>query len=178
MPPPNKALQRFLEVEWTPQEQHARSQIFLIKEYMRRMALWANALNATKYWPFFDVIEQIDPSLSVPQTALFQFEKSVQGKYLKSFVKWSGEWYLRWSAHNHEPQIAAYNLPEPYEPLIISYERSGAFYVEHGKWLTTPGGTIHLRNWEDFNQPQPIVELDNLILDRLDLENGNVKRSS
>ena len=56
-----EALRRLLAINWTPIEGGQKSHVALIREYLRRAALWAKSLQATEYWPFFDVANFLAP---------------------------------------------------------------------------------------------------------------------
>lgn len=65
------ALEQLLAIDWQlhDDESDVASNVDLLREYLRRAALWAKALKCTKEWPFFDVAAHIRPSVR-----LFSFE--------------------------------------------------------------------------------------------------------
>jgi hypothetical protein len=60
-------------------------------------------------------------------------------------------------------------LEDPFEPLILMYERGGGFATENG-FVDVDMAGIPLRSWRDHLSSQPIVELDAATLDRLDAQ--------
>ncbi|WP_406117957.1 hypothetical protein [Streptomyces anulatus] len=46
--------------------QHTHSRALLMREYLRRAALWAQAHGAEQSWPFFDIAERVDGNITTP----------------------------------------------------------------------------------------------------------------
>ena len=63
-------LSRLLAVNWDgdfdASDRHAVSRARLMREYLRRSAWWADYLNATSEWPFFDVAGRLAPNIEPP----------------------------------------------------------------------------------------------------------------
>jgi hypothetical protein len=78
---------------------------------------------------------------------------------------------LKWTAIQDSPEARRYNLPAPYEPLVVIFERGGEVYKgELGRaWFVTKGELIP-RMHEYYDHTTPIVELDSAILDAIDAE--------
>ncbi|MET9663532.1 hypothetical protein [Streptomyces sp. NPDC006510] len=62
-------LGRLWAIAWDdlePAFTHGRSRVLLMREHMRRAALWAHACGAEGDWPFFDVTQYIDKEFRLP----------------------------------------------------------------------------------------------------------------
>jgi hypothetical protein len=58
-----ESVHRLLSVDWNSFCEKDRSHVALVREYLRRTALWAKCLEATEAWPFFDVAGYIAPEV-------------------------------------------------------------------------------------------------------------------
>ena len=125
------AIARVRAIDWNQSDRSERegSQIALMREFLRRMALWADALACTSQWPFFDVADKLAGRHPAAQTALADVQISFDDlpfhprKILTGFVKWA--------AIEDLAEVSAYGLPAPFEPAIVMYERGGVFHVEN-----------------------------------------------
>lgn len=140
---PAMALER---VKWIPsggdwlRRDHA-SDVILMHEYLRRSALWAQALNLTGAWPFFSVAAKALPDQPRPDGLFQQFkahEAETHGHY-EFWTQWAISGYLHWSVA--AKMLREYGLPAPYEPLIRLMERGGAFR-RTGGMIEVGGGSI------------------------------------
>ncbi|MYR89601.1 hypothetical protein GTY41_32990 [Streptomyces sp. SID685] len=61
------------------------------------------------------------------------------------------------------------DLLDPYEPLVVPYERGGVFFVENGV-ADFELRRVPLRDWRANPAPEPIVEIDPAVLDDVDRE--------
>jgi hypothetical protein len=59
------------------------------------------------------------------------------------------------------------DLPDPYEPLVVLYERGGVFFVENGV-ADFELRRVPLRTWQANLASEPIVEIDPAVLDAVD----------
>jgi hypothetical protein len=147
------------------------SQVALMREYLRRAALWAKRLGATDYWPFFDVASLIAPEVRTEPGIVEQLEAALQPFSLWPTIKKTCIWYLHWHrlVQSRDVVVAAYRLPEPFEPLIRFYERGGRFSTEHGFInVDTVGIPAKVRGWQAFDSMTPFVDLDDRAPQRLD----------
>ncbi|MGR6970491.1 hypothetical protein ACU639_12915 [Streptomyces cynarae] len=67
--------------DWDVASVHTRSRAVLMREYLRRAALWAQAYEAEEEWSFFDVTEYVDPA--------FRLDPELEG-HLEEFVSLGG----------------------------------------------------------------------------------------
>lgn len=62
-------LERLRAIDWSDDSkafEHANSRALLMREYLRRAALWARAYGAERSWPFFDIAEHVDAAVQTP----------------------------------------------------------------------------------------------------------------
>ncbi len=164
----DQAIERLMAIEWSTGFTFRRSHWFLMKEHLRRMALWAKALERERKWPFFDLAAEINPDIRANPDLIRELKRSIP-IYPASMWK-TIEWFLQWAELSGRQNIP-FDLPAPYEPLIVMYERGGTMKREQS-FIDTQGGTVTIRTIEDDLQDKPIVELRAKLLDQLD----NAKR--
>jgi hypothetical protein len=165
------ALARVHAIVWDQPDRNERegSQIALMFELLRRMALWANALGCRNRWPFFSVAEGVAASSDNVRAMLAQPEiasvESAFGKLL-SQPRHICTWYVQWSAIEALDEVRAFGLPEPYEPALLIFERGGLFHIEQRMFqfslASFPMGTV-ARHLE-----RPPLALDDATLARED----------
>lgn len=141
------------------------SRRLLVREHMRRAALWSQAYSSED-WPFPALAELVDPTVRAHPELVRR-------------VRWAGastgpgllacEDALHWYTLHVVRGADLPDLPDPYEPLLMSFERGGAFTLISGAveidFSTIPWGTV-----SSHAAPGPIVELDPAVLDEIDRE--------
>lgn len=183
------AVQRCRQIIWRRDETRLGSQVALLREYLRRSAVVAGALNSPQNWPWDDYavflpLPGINPHL-LPGFSLLEdapayvgpglswLEGEVLGLVLHMNEKhsnpgWYGKhtcgWYIRWASVKSLTSVAALNLPDPYEPLITFYERGGRLRPEQG-YLDLDGANVTLIARQTAAAASP---LDPTALDALD----------
>lgn len=166
-----KMLGRLLAVDWTNAASldHVQSRARLMREYLRRSAWWARALDAVAEWPFFDIAAHIAPEVQVPEHLTRQLEDLISTRIGWPSVARVCRAALRWAALADARNPPDYGLDDPYEPLVLLFERGGGFTTEHG-FIDLDGVSIHRRTWQDHLAAEPIVALTHSALDALDAE--------
>jgi hypothetical protein len=164
-------IERLAAIKWTDwdvADRHAASRAALMREYLRRAALWAQKLGGTDIWPFFDIAAHVDPGLEVPDEILTRLERLLgdvpgvrQEQFCRNVVRWS---VLRESG-NSEKEC----LEDPFEPLFLLYERGGMFVVEN-KVADFVFYRVRFLRWSDHVSPDPVVQPDASVLDSMDEE--------
>ncbi|MBC8103168.1 MAG: hypothetical protein H7Z41_11330 [Cytophagales bacterium] len=154
-----------------------QSEVLLIREYLRRAALWTEALQSPQFWPFFDaahILEQASPGGAEGEDAPpFPLPADVEnhlasfGFYPKRLLRG----YLHWSTVTPDRAAAAdfAHLPPLYEPVVRLCERGGTFYLENGMFFAGSGGGILGRQRDYLNKPPFVTDLSDDALDALDL---------
>ena len=171
MDPIQEMADRLIRVDWDDVESalpRARSRDLLMREYLRRTAWWAHRLDAgvgwPSGWPMFDIASLIAPDVRAAPAVLEQVDGAQPG--------WLGRdrflcrWILHWTQLRHSG-VELPDLPDPFEPLVIFYERGAGFSLENGmidvgvKWVRI--GSVRENLIE-----APVVELDAAVLNAID----------
>ena len=97
------AIERIVNIKWELNDTRFGSHIALLREYLRRASLWAQALTCTDKWPFFDVAAQLDPLLCPDKTKIETLERHLQQFNLYRPIKRTCEWYIHWVMIEHKP---------------------------------------------------------------------------
>ncbi|MEV4877215.1 hypothetical protein [Streptomyces cyaneofuscatus] len=146
---------------------HAHSRALLMREYLRRAALWAQEYGAELSWPFFDIAEHVDAAITTPPDVAAELEKLLQSlapASLRTTCRGAVRWPALLAAHRGLPA----DLPDPYEPLLLMYERGGGYHL--GEYLDLNGVMIPLGDMESNASAAPFVTLAPTTLDTLDAE--------
>lgn len=168
--PKTEALSRRLErVSWRVDTSHLRSNVTLMREYLRRAALWAEELGCTEAWPFADFTDYIAPAQSPPKESFERLENKLAAVSINLWMKKTCLWALKWASLDEAVRRSWADLPDPFEPLLLFYERGGRFYQEHGYiYVEHVGIPAGVKGWQAFVRFEPVVSLDSETLDRLD----------
>lgn len=102
--------------------------LILAREYVRRAALWAQALNCRDQWPFFDATRRIDPTFEMTTIAEEMLHTRLQETLGSGRMMLLMKAAFRWYAH--ERPTHAY-LPDLYAPIIAMYLHHGQITAEH-----------------------------------------------
>lgn len=146
-------IERLGPVDWDvatiPSGARSPSRVRLFLEYVRRMAWWADCYQVREKWPFFDLAACVNPDVRASDTDVEQLTSVLDRTVGKSYI------------------IKA-DLPHPFEPLIIMYERGGGFMgSKAGGWEVDLNHIWH-RKIENHFITEPQVSLDPAALDALD----------
>lgn len=101
----------------------APSHLALGKEFLRRMARWATALDCLDLWPFFDVAQRAMPSLEPASPPEFLGPRARCARDTLT-------WWLRYVPLARSPALTIHGLPDPYLPLVRMIERGASYYTE------------------------------------------------
>lgn len=111
--------------------EHEALNLTLAQEYVRRAALWAQALGCRDRWPFFDAAREHDPNFelleSTDQTLSAHLNALVGGRMVLLLRA-----AVRWELYRAEMQIQLPDLPDLYAPVIAMYFHHGSITAEHG----------------------------------------------
>jgi hypothetical protein len=163
-------MNRLMEVNWRQQDQlRSHSQMALFREYLRRFAVWCEALDWPEAHPVMsDIPARINPDVQATpvNTTLTQQTMRTLGRtsvYERMMVTRA----LNLAAIcDHMPEMIPAHLPDLYEPLLCFFERGG--------WVAKGDAT---RNWVvsgQVGQLDPahayvdLTPLDMMTLDLLD----------
>ncbi|WNF27164.1 hypothetical protein RI138_10105 [Streptomyces sp. C11-1] len=168
--PSRNVSDRLRAIDWADDAaafRHAHSRALLMREYLRRAALWAQAYEAEQSWPFFDITGHVDAGVTIPPDVAEELEqllKELAPASLRTTCRGAVRWAELRAAHGDLPK----DLPDPYEPLLLMYERGGGYYLE--EYLDLNGVMIPLRDVRSNASATPFITLAPATLDALDAE--------
>ncbi len=164
-------LSRLLAVNWKSDFMitlgHALSRGRLMQEYLRRAAWWVRELDGTSKWPFFDIAGRWVPEVTAPHELSDQLEALIGER-----IRWYEDAVacraaLRWAALLDAGIPLPSELEDPFEPLLLMFERGGGFTTEAG-FIDLGGSSVLQKAWRDHLTLHPVVSLDQATLDALD----------
>jgi hypothetical protein len=75
---------------------------------------------------------------------------------------------VRWATLRDTPGVQLPDLPDPFEPLILLYERGGEVIADESRAFTFAGLRVQIKPWREHLSAKPVVALDAATLDALD----------
>jgi hypothetical protein len=162
-------LARLQAVDWTGSSgfKHRRSRVRLMAEYLRRAAQWAEALDATGEWPFFDIASHLAPSIQIPEDQDKELESLISNRIGWPSVDRLARATMRWAALQDAEVPLPPGLEDPYEPVLLMLDRGGAWTTEAG-FIDVDGAAVRRQTWCDHLSTEPVTALDPATLDALD----------
>ncbi|MGK5553903.1 hypothetical protein ACSNOI_20005 [Actinomadura kijaniata] len=163
-----RALAERLEaVRWGGEPLPSWHRLFL--EHMRVGALWARhlGLRAT----VFDIPGTVAPGLDADAELVRRVEESLSRSYPSYYDRRSTRWALAMAAVR-DAGVALPDLPDPYEPLLMLFERGGSYGVDCAGvfWEVGFVGVPRRRYLDAKAVDEPVAPLDHDLLDEYDLE--------
>jgi hypothetical protein len=164
-------LSRLLTVKWDgdfdASDRHAVSRAKLMREYLRRSAQWSDYLNATDEWPFFDIAGRLAPEVEPPADLAKQLEESIAERTGWPSHRTVARAALRWSALLDVGTPMPPGLEDPFEPLLLMFDRGGAYTTEAG-FIDLGASSVLRKTWRDHQRTEPVTALDPAMLDAID----------
>ncbi|WP_143086366.1 hypothetical protein [Amycolatopsis saalfeldensis] len=164
-----ETLARILAIDWANDDakfEHEVSRARLMVEYLRRAAIWADALDAGDEWPFLDVAAHLDPNLRADPKTIKQLDEI--SVYIASpQVRIVVESSLHLATLRDASTAGIPDLPDLYEPLLILFERGGGFGISNN-FIDFGIRMVPLKTWQERRNTQPIASLAPEALDALD----------
>ncbi len=127
------AFDRILNIDWINGHVYRQSHVKLTAEFLRRLYLWEQAIKCPApagSWPTLDIARCLYPDLELPVNLTATLRKI---DHELSMVE-AGFCYcfLRWNLVKNLDAVKAFGLPDPFEPLVLSFERGNRFSDERG----------------------------------------------
>jgi len=156
----NKSIQRIKNIDWNRGYDYTKQDTYklLIREWLRRMALWGKALGVTNKWPFINVVYEIFGEENILLDPFIdEISSFLWAARVNPFSIYVCVWYLYWSEAKNRREISQFNLPEPCEPIIILFELGGQLRKEN-RFLDFV--MIDIDNWKEYDLLEPFIFLD------------------
>ncbi|BCK67962.1 hypothetical protein Srufu_019150 [Streptomyces libani subsp. rufus] len=166
-------LDRLRAVEWMGDWDyafgHVMSRRVLLREYMRRAALWAQVYSVESEWPFFDVTHHVDSDFHLPS----EFAATLD-EYLSHVpsgaVRRTCAGAVRMAEMRVQNLATVPDLPDLYEPLVLFYERGGEFVRDNAGFLDLTGVLFRPGTLRGHLGTPPLSTLSDVVLDAVDAE--------
>ncbi|MFI7452202.1 hypothetical protein ACIBQX_32225 [Nonomuraea sp. NPDC049714] len=165
--PARVMLDRLRAIDWSDMDRafdQANSRALLMREYLRRAALWARHCGAGG-WPFFAISQHVEPADRLPGDVAADLEEFMLSGVGPRSIATTCRDAVNWAALPSETKAG---LPDPYEPLLTLYERGGGFFIE--EFIDLNGVMIRLGTVESNAAATPFLTLASATLDALDAE--------
>lgn len=145
---------------------HARSRALLMREYLRRAAVWAQAYGAEAAWPFFDLAEYVDPSIVLDAGTSAELDAYIRLHIGTPSIQDTCRGAVHWAAVRTRTRAELPDLPDMYEPLLLMFERGGGYAI--GQFIDLQGVAIPQGNLKKNLSTTPFLTLAPATLDALD----------
>jgi hypothetical protein len=166
----NTTAQRIMAVDWESSYEKTRSRVTLVFEYLRRAAWWAQAVKAQQ-WPFFDIAAAVSPKVRADAAVVRRVEAALgaksQGELVVSTCVRALHFAALLDAGAKLPKVPG-SAAEPFEPLLVMFERGGGFRMEGGRFIEVDLRGVPMGTKESNLADKPVVELTPAALDALD----------
>jgi hypothetical protein len=166
---------RLRAIDWEGHDLHTLSRVRLLREYLRRAAQWAEAFGCTDQWPCFDIAACVDPTVRADTDTARELREHLVSARAGWYAKQIGVWALHWAALKSSAADHLPNMEDPFEPIIVMYERGGDFYSEQG-FLQVDARSLRRKSWQEHLSSSPIASLDGKVLDEMDAEDPHAIR--
>ncbi len=123
---------------------YGETDALLMREYKRRSALWAEFLGLNSKWPYLDIAQAlVDRGEARYDQALLEKRLTdLEEVSRKAWPKRLGKLIVSWESLSEREPV---NLPDPFLPLKLVYQRGCNFFGPQGSTVEfAGGGTIHL----------------------------------
>ncbi len=148
-------LARLLAVNWKDDSafDHRSARMRLMREFLRRSSWWAEHFGAPDRWPFYDIAESVAPHVTVPENLSARLEELIRTR-----IGWPGAALTCRAALHWAAVLDAGARPDggedPYEPLLLFFERGGLFTTENG-YIEVAGGSVRRGTWQEYIGTKP-----------------------
>jgi hypothetical protein len=169
-----QAKSRIISINWKYNDPAKEgSHRLLFKEFLRRTALVAELVGLLDIrgsgWPMLDYAAYFDADLELEDKEIEAFAGEL---HVNSFPYWYSErvcvYFMHWMAVEDHPEVINHNLLNPYEPLIILYERGGNFRRDKDGTWEFSSTAFFIGSSSSHLSSTPVVELDEGSLNQAD----------
>jgi hypothetical protein len=153
-------------IDWTRHGDKSWSKAVLLKEYFRRAARWARAYGCAEGTPFFDIAACVDPNVRADQIALDSLPRNVATP--ARTVDRINQYILHWAALRATlGEDLPAGLDDPFEPLILLFERGGGLHTENGE-VNLELKSVRMAGWLNRADDAPLAGFAAEDLDEVD----------
>ncbi|MBI5929351.1 MAG: hypothetical protein HY862_08590 [Chloroflexi bacterium] len=171
----DQMIERLAAIDWSLQadswNKHPKSLWVLLQEYMARIAHWGERLENPPTHIIFDVVQYIDPEARANYDAIEKLHhlRINDSRFYEAFMMIR---LLDWAVLEERQDLAKFELPPPYEPMLRFLERGGWFGGEHG-WIEVAYRSFYISSvrWELLAYRALMTDLSDEALDAIDAEN-------
>ncbi|WUU87320.1 hypothetical protein OHA34_22755 [Spirillospora sp. NBC_01491] len=152
-------------MQWMERARRRQSQVLLMQEFLRRSSWWAVELESEE-WPFFDVARLVDPQVRADEEMIREVTED-----LDSGMGWYERRICAWALHFEalrDAGVALPDLPHPFEPLIVMFERGSEISVDGGGIIDIDFLGFRRGRARDHLTDKQLVPLEVDLLDALD----------
>jgi hypothetical protein len=153
---------RLRAIEWSDQalaERRDMARLQLTREFLRRSANLATEVGGATKWPFFDIALAADPAVDIEPSLWAALQDHLDERVAFPVVA-ACRYALRWATLRDSGRSRLTALPDPFEPLILAWERGGAFVVDEARQIPFDHGILRVKPWQEHVSPVRIVALD------------------
>jgi hypothetical protein len=166
--------ERLLAIDYRRHGDKSWSKAALLREYFRRAARWADAYGCDTRVPFFDIALCVDPQVRAAPEVVDGVVNGVRPDARNAITK-VAPFILQWAALRAAPDFALPSgLEDPFEPLILVFERDGGFHTENGE-ANLEYRAVPLRTWRERAADPPMPSFAPGVLDEID-RTGSMKQ--
>ncbi|MEV6306752.1 hypothetical protein AB0M02_45655 [Actinoplanes sp. NPDC051861] len=159
---------RLCVIRWERQGDKAWSKAALLKEYFRRAAQWSDEYGCDSRSPFFDIAACVAPAVRADQSVVDNLLERIAAGRGGWNVKQVAPYILHWAALSATPGAGLPPaLDDPFEPLIVMFERGGGFHTENGE-VNLEWKSVRLSGWRDRAGDPPMASFAGADLDEID----------
>jgi hypothetical protein len=157
---------RLSAIDWERHGDKAWSKAALLKEYFRRAAQWAAAYECDTGVPFYDIASCVDPSVRADQDVVDGTLDAVEpgGRNVARLAPFILHWAALRATPGFDPPPG---LEDPFEPLILLFERDGGFHTENGE-VNLEYKSVRMAGWRNRADDPPMASFATDALDDID----------
>jgi hypothetical protein len=158
---------RLNAIDWERHGDKAWSKAILLKEYFRRAARWAAAYECDSPVPFFDIAACVDSTVRADQNLIDDVLARANTRGSRS-VKRLLPFILHWAAVQATLDAdLPHELEDPFEPLVLLFERGGGFHTENGE-VDLEVKSVRMAGWRRRADDPPLTSFAPDVLDEID----------
>ncbi|MGE7390414.1 hypothetical protein ACQKM2_33540 [Streptomyces sp. NPDC004126] len=157
-------VRRVTAVDWRAKEHdfgHGAECARLLREYLRRAALWVRVLQEGREgdffaagqpdrWPFFDLARRVDPGVRADPELLARLDGFLGAHAGNPLTGRICRAALDWASLSPEALAPLAGMPDPFEPLVGVLEAGGGFWIENG-FVDFVECRVRLGTWQEHD---------------------------